>query len=174
MQRLGMMWVDRVSWVTRSRLFMPRLWRSFDTLSLMSEPTLELNETPKLEDFRAIVDGVRAFNRAQTGNEPPRPVAYFLRDDGGRIVGGVQGSLWGRSTHIDALWVDDNYRGRQFGSKLMTAIEEYAASHGHPLVYLETTSFQALPFYEGLGYEVFGELPEISQGETLFFLKKEV
>ena len=38
---------------------------------------------------------------------------------------------------------------------------------------LETASFQALPFYEGLGYRTFGELPEISEGETLFFLKKE-
>ena len=140
----------------------------------MPEPALELDEHPKPDDFRAILDGVRVFNRAQTGNEPPRPVAYFLRDEDGKIVGGVQGSLWGRSMHIDALWVDENYRGRDFGSQLMTAIEGYAASHGHPLVYLETTSFQALPFYQGLGYEVLGELPGISEGETLFFLKKEV
>jgi len=140
----------------------------------MTEPTLELDEHPKPEDFRIILDGVRAFNRVQTGNEPPRPVAYFLRDESGRIVGGVQGSLWGRSVHIDALWVDDSYRGRSFGSRLMKAMEDYAVTHGHPLAYLETTSFQALPFYEGLGYEVFGELPEISAGETLFFLMKEL
>jgi ribosomal protein S18 acetylase RimI-like enzyme len=140
----------------------------------MIEPTLELDEHPKAEDFRTILDGVRAFNRAQTGNETPRPVACFLRDESGKIVGGVQGSLWGRSMHIDALWVDDAHRGRGLGSKLMQAVEEYATAHGHPLVYLETTSFQALPFYRGLGYEVFGELPGISEGESLFFLKKEV
>jgi ribosomal protein S18 acetylase RimI-like enzyme len=140
----------------------------------MPEPALELTEHPKPEDFRAIIDGVRGFNHAQTGNEPPRPVAYFLRDDAGKIVGGVQGSLWGRSMHIDALWVHETYRGRDFGSRLMKAIEEYSASHGHPLVYLETTSFQALPFYKSLGYVVFGELPGISEGETLFFLKKDV
>ena len=139
----------------------------------MSDPILELDEHPKSEDFRLILDGVRAFNRGQTGNEPPRPVAYFLRDERGLIVGGVQGSLWGRSMHIDGLWVDDALRGRGYGSKLMRAVEDYAASHDHPLVYLETTSFQALPFYQGLGYEVFGELPGISEGVTLFFLKKE-
>jgi GNAT superfamily N-acetyltransferase len=140
----------------------------------MTEPTLELDEQPKPEDFRTILDGVRAFNRVQTGCEPPRPVAYFLRDERGQIVAGVQGSLWGRSMHVDALWVDDAYRGRGFGSRLMTAIENYAVTSGHQLIYLETTSFQALPFYQGLGYEVFGELPEISQGETLFFLMKEL
>ena len=76
--------------------------------------------------------------------------------------------------HIDALWVDEEYRGGGYGSRLMTGIEGYAAAHDHPLVYLETTSFQALPFYRKLGYDVFGELPEISEGHTLFFLRKEV
>jgi len=140
----------------------------------MTEPALELDEHPNPEDFRVILDGVRAFNRVQTGNEPPRPVAYFLRAESGRIVGGVQGSLWGRSIHIDALWVDDSYRGRSFGSRLMKAMEDYAVAHDHPLAYLETASFQALPFYQGLGYEVFGKLPDISNGETLFFLMKEL
>ena len=56
----------------------------------------------------------------------------------------------------------------------MKLVEDYAAAQEHPLVYLETASFQALPFYEGLGYQVFGELPEISPGHKLFFLKKEL
>jgi ribosomal protein S18 acetylase RimI-like enzyme len=76
--------------------------------------------------------------------------------------------------HIDALWVDDNHRGEGYGSKLMRAIEDYAAAHGYPLVYLETASFQALPFYEGLGYRIFGELPGIAQHHTLFFLSKDL
>jgi hypothetical protein len=36
--------------------------------STMTEPTLELDEHPKPGDFRIILDGVRAFNRVQTGN----------------------------------------------------------------------------------------------------------
>ncbi len=135
---------------------------------------LDLDEHPSPEDFRVILDGVRNFNRERTGNERPHAVACFLRDEQGRIIGGVQGNLWGRSLHIDAIWVDQHHRGRGFGSKLMTAIENYAAAHGHPLVYLETASFQALPFYEVLGYQIFGKLPEISAGETLFFLRKEL
>jgi GNAT superfamily N-acetyltransferase len=140
----------------------------------MPGPTLELNEHPTAEDFRLIVDGVRTFNRDRTGLEWPRPVAYFLRDADQRIIGGVQGSLWGRSVHIDALWIDEAHRGNGYGAKLMTAIEKYALAQGNPLAYLETTSFQALPFYEGLGYFVFGELPQIAAGHTLFFLRKDL
>ena len=135
---------------------------------------LEIDEHPRPEDFRQLLDGVRAFNRAQTGNEPPRQVACYVRDDAGRIIAGVQGSLWGRSMHIDVLWVDESHRGQEHGSKLMHAIENYAVTHDHPLVYLETTSFQALPFYQGLGYVVVGQLEGISAGHKLYFLKKEV
>ena len=139
----------------------------------MSELQIELDENPSIDDFRIVLDGVRKFNREHTVNELPHPVACFVRDEG-RIVGGVQGTFWGRSVHIDALWVADEHRSEGYGSKLMRTIEEYAVAHGHPLVYLETTSFQALPFYRKLGYEVFGELPEISHGHKLFFLRKEL
>ena len=135
---------------------------------------LEFDEHPSPEDFRTLVDGVRLFNRDRTGNEWPRSVAFYIRDAEQRIIAGVHGTMWGRSLHIDVLWVDEQQRGSGFGSKLMTAIEDYAAAHAHPLVYLETTSFQALPFYEGLGYRVFGELPRISEGHTLYFLMKEL
>lgn len=140
----------------------------------VTDCTFHLDENPSADDFRIVLDGVRNFNRDQTSNERPRPVAYFLRDQKGQIVGGVQGSLWGRSMHIDALWVVDKHRGQGHGSKLMQKIEAYAAVHGHSLVYLETASFQALPFYEALGYSIFGQLPEITVGETLYFLKKTV
>ena len=140
----------------------------------MKDFTLELDEHPQPEDFRIVADGVQSFNRAQTGNEPPRQVAYFLRDKELQIVGGVRGSLWGRFMHIDALWIHEAYRGRGFGSQLMKAIESYALTRGHPLIYLETASFQALPFYQGLGYSIFGELKEITVGHTLYFVKKEL
>lgn len=140
----------------------------------MSQLKLETNEQPKPEDFRVIVDGVRAFNKAMTGNERPRPVACFLRDEQDRIVAGVQGSLWGRAVHIDALWVDERYRRQGHGAALMKDLEAYAATHGYPLAYLETASFQALPFYQGLGYSIFGELPEITKGHTLYFLQKDL
>lgn len=135
---------------------------------------IEVQEHPQAADLRQLVDGVRAYNLEQTQNQRPRPVAVFLRDDTGGIVGGVQGDLWGCSMHIAALWVDDKFRGQGHGSTLMTTIEKYGVENGHPLVYLETTSFQALPFYQSLGYELFGELPEISPGHKLYFLKKEL
>jgi GNAT superfamily N-acetyltransferase len=134
--------------------------------------SLQLVEHPSDDELRRLVDGVRVFNRSIVSHQPPRAVASFLRDADGNVVGGAQGDIWGSSVHIAAMWVDESHRGKGHGSALLRAVEDYAAGQGCDLAYLETTSFQARPFYEGLGYEVFGELPGIAEGCTLFFLKK--
>jgi GNAT superfamily N-acetyltransferase len=136
--------------------------------------TLELAPHPGADELRQIVDGVRAYNQSIVGHGPPRAVACFLRDEERRIVGGAHGDLWGRALHIAAMWVDEQYRGKGHGSALLTGVEDYAASVGAKLSYLETTSFQARPFYESLGYSVFGELAGINEGITLFFLRKDL
>ena len=140
----------------------------------MEALTLQLDEHPSADELRQIVDGVRGFNRTLVGHEPPRAVACFLRDENRQIVGGAHGDLWGSSVHIAGMWVAESQRGKGYGSALLMAVENYAAERGYGLAYLETTSFQARPFYESLGYRVFGELPGIAEGCTLFFLQKEL
>ena len=135
---------------------------------------LHLDEHPSADDLRQILDGVRTYNRAASGNERPHAIASFLRDEEGRIVGGAHADLWGRSMHLAAMWVADGQRGKGYGSALLRTLEDYAATHGYVLAYLETTSFQARPFYESLGYQVFSELVGIDAGCTLFFLRKDL
>jgi GNAT superfamily N-acetyltransferase len=72
------------------------------------------------------------------------------------------------------MWVAEDQRGKGHGSALLNAVEDYAAAQGHLLAYVETTSFQARPFYERLGYRVFGELVGIDEDCTLFFLRKDL
>jgi GNAT superfamily N-acetyltransferase len=141
-------------------------------LSTEISHTLAVDENPSEEDLRYVLDSIRQFNRKVSGHERPRSVACFVRDEQGTILGGVQGDLWGSSMHISGLWVAKSERRKGHGAALMAAIENYAQDKGHRLVYLETTNFQALPFYEKLGYRMFGHLAEIAEHCTLFFLKK--
>ncbi len=140
----------------------------------VSAVILDLDEHPAADDLRQIIDGVRAFNQDIIGQGPPRAVATFLREADGQIVGGAHGELWGRSVHIAAMWVAESQRGKGHGSALLRAVEESAVKQGATLAYVETTSFQARPFYESLGYRVFGELEGIDEGCTLFFLRKDL
>jgi uncharacterized protein (DUF924 family) len=54
----------------------------------------------------------------------------------------------------------------------MQAAEDYALKRGCIAATLETTSFEARPFYEKRGYEVFATLDDYPPGHSKFFLRK--
>jgi hypothetical protein len=54
----------------------------------------------------------------------------------------------------------------------METIEQAAKERGCTYAHLDTFSFQARPFYEALGYEVFATLDEYPPGHHKYFMKK--
>lgn len=70
------------------------------------------------------------------------------------------------------LWLAEPLRGRGYGRQLLEAAEEEARTQGCRGVHLSTHSFQARPFYEKLGYQIVGEIPDHPEGYSLFFLTK--
>jgi GNAT superfamily N-acetyltransferase len=73
---------------------------------------------------------------------------------------------------VAALWVDEPHRGQGVGTQLLAEAEAEAERRGCLGVYLDTYSFQARPFYERLGYQLFGTLPDCPPGATKFYLYK--
>ena len=89
------------------------------------------------------------------------------------IIGGAIGEFdWGY-LFVDTVWVADNKRGKGHATHIMQAIEGYAHSRGIQRAYLTTTTFQARPFYEKIGYQVFGELQNHPPQHTAFYLYKD-
>ena len=129
---------------------------------------------PKDEDFEVLKLGLNAYNESITGKLSKEKVASFIEDESGKVVGGILGEIkWGWM-YVEGLWVDSTCRKGGWGSKLLIALEEFALSKGITNYRLETTSFQALGFYQKAGYSVFGELSDMPPGHTSFFLKKQV
>jgi GNAT superfamily N-acetyltransferase len=118
------------------------------------------------------MDGVDNYNIAVTRLPDYFPINFVLR--GGRcdVLGGVLGQLWGGWLHVTYLWVAEKARGAGHGTRLIQHAEAYARSRGAVAATLETHSFQARPFYERLGYEVFSTLDGYPCGHAKFFLKK--
>ncbi|MEZ4669329.1 MAG: GNAT family N-acetyltransferase [Anaerolineae bacterium] len=81
-----------------------------------------------------------------SGDHNYRPVRIFLRDEDQHLRGGILADLWGGWMHITYLWVDDDLRGRDYGTQLLQAAEGEARTHGCHHVHVETFSFQGAPF----------------------------
>src|SRR5262249_47081899 len=100
------------------------------------------------------------------------PVNFVLRGESGDVLGGVLGQIWGGWLQVTYLWVAEAARGAGYGRRLVEDAEAYARSRGAVGATVETYSFQGRPFYERLGYQVFGTLDGYPSGHVKFFLRK--
>ena len=123
-------------------------------------------------DVAAVEAGLRAFNVGYIGPPGEEPVRIFLRDRDGRAVGGLLGHIKWRWLYVAKLWVDAAHRGRGEGAALLTAAETHARARGCIGASLDTFEYQARPFYEKLGYIVFGTLEDYPPGYRQYHLAK--
>ena len=138
----------------------------------MSKPTVVFDPYASA-DLRNIVETILAnYNVAMTGQAEWYPVAFFLKDENGEVLGGLLGNIWGAWLHVRTLAVAAHARGRGFGKELMKRAELYALERGCTDAFLDTFSFQARPFYEKLGYRVFGTLENHPVGYQQYFMTK--
>lgn len=135
-------------------------------LRITSEP----HAGPEAISF--VREALARFNVAATQDSFYTPLAILLRDERGAVLGGAFGEVWGGWLELTFLWVAEPARGQGYGERLLRAAEEEAMEQGCRGVYLSTFSFQARPFYERFGYEVFGELPDYPAGHAYYFMKK--
>ena len=125
---------------------------------------IETIANPSPADLETLSQGIQSYNRrAVAGMEEVAAELKFVvlaRNDGGVIAGGLRASAFWGYLCIELLWVSESARGRGIGRQLVGQAEAFAQQHGFGHARVETTSFQARPFYEKLGYEVFGELED--------------
>jgi GNAT superfamily N-acetyltransferase len=139
----------------------------------MSETySITISDRPDPADVRAIEAGLTAFNVQYAPPENYQPLLVVVRSADNRVVGGAIGNTWWGWLRIDALWVDEAARYRGLGTRIMQTAEDEARQRGCHHVFLDTMSFQALPFYLRLGYEVFGQLDDLPVGHVRYFLQK--
>ncbi|RAU32521.1 GNAT family N-acetyltransferase [Enterobacter sp. RIT418] len=111
------------------------------------------NVTPQEKD--ELLTGLRAYNAqfldlANFSGD----VGVYVRDEQGKMLGGLIGVRKGDWLNIDFLWVSDSVRGTGVGSRIINAAEEEARRKGCRHALVDTVSFQARPFYEKQGYRL--------------------
>jgi len=125
------------------------------------------------QDMNIILEGLGQNILKHLGNiELGRSVRIFLRDGEGRTVGGIAGDIFGGWIYISLLWVDEALRNQGYGTQLLKRLEAEAVQLSCKYAHLDTYSFEAKPFYERAGYEVFARLEDYPAGHCKYFLKK--
>ena len=138
----------------------------------MTDLRITTETDPAPADAETVRAGLLAFDVARAGDQGIAPVAVFARDAEGRVVGGLLGIIMWEWLYVRNFWLPEELRGVGTGSRLLRAAEEHAAARGCRGVYLETLEYQARPFYERHGYEVYGVLEDFPPGSRKYHLRK--
>lgn len=141
----------------------------------MNNLTITVEDNPSAEDIRAVIGKILDYNNnSQKQEDVAYPLVILIRDAIGEIVGGLVGKTHWGWLFISHLWVTESLRGQGYGRELMLKAEQEAKKRYCAHAWLDTFSFQALGFYERLGYQIFGVLEDYPQEHKRYFLQKQI
>ncbi len=132
---------------------------------------LEVTASPAAEDEAFVIAQTRAYNAGFMPRDV-QPLCVFARGGDGAISGGITAATSWNYLHIAFLWVDETHRGAGLATALMAAAEAEAKARGCGHAALDTFSFQALGFYQKLGYSEIGRLDGYASGQARHYLHK--
>lgn len=137
---------------------------------------LELTTTPDDADAKALSEGIRTFNHGRIPDLESESVEVrffvFVRDATGRVCGGLRAECYWNTLHIELLWLSDDCRGSGVGMHVIAIAEARAIELGCLNAFVETTSWQAKPFYEKAGYTLVATLKDRPIGHASHYLTK--
>ena len=133
---------------------------------------IDIEPTPSSQDVSTIEQILTDYNDRHLGGQPWQNLTLVLRDADGVVLGGLRGNTGWGWLYVDTLAVHDSLRGQDWGTRLLASAEQEAIRRGCHSAYLDTFDFQALPFYQKQGYEIFGTLDRFPDDHQRFFLKK--
>lgn len=140
--------------------------RACKVIEIKEEQSLEQSEMQRIYHGLVATDPINQPRNYQ-------PLFLSLRDSDMHLIGGVLASIVWDWLAIDALWVENEFRGRGYGRQLLAKAEEIARSRGCTHSRLDTFDFQARDFYERVGYTVYAQLDGFPPGHVQFHMTKQ-
>ena len=114
----------------------------------------EYQEEPIQEDEQVLNDGISDESALKKNMEPIKPFRVFIKDTNGIVLGGASGTIFYGSLYVDMLWLKKELRGQGLGKKLMMEAEKIGRERQCTFVTLNTMDWEALSFYQKLGYQI--------------------
>lgn len=135
--------------------------------------TVDSNET----DYNQVCNNLYEYNVGATNGllkKPGKDINLYLKDDSGKVVGGLFCETWSYGLYIDVFWIADEYRNKGYGKIMIAEAERLGKELGCIFSHTCTFSYQSPEFYKRMGYEVFAVNDEYPEDIKQFFLKKKL
>lgn len=132
-----------------------------------------MNYNPNKNEIEFVNNALEKFNNMHVGPDNHLLLNIVEYDENQNVIAGILGGTYWGWLHIDILWVDENFRSKKIGSRLLIVAENEAKKRGCHSVHVDTMSWQAPEFYKKHGYELISELDNIPNGYKKFhFIKR--
>ncbi|HDK7164175.1 TPA: GNAT family N-acetyltransferase [Clostridium botulinum] len=111
-------------------------------------------------DFQFILDNDRHVSKQLIKNKLKEKEIIITKDQDNKIIGWLRYSyFWDNTPFMNMLYINENYRNKEIGKKIVEFWETEMKSKGYELVMTSTLSNeQAQHFYRKLGYKDAGSL----------------
>lgn len=133
----------------------------------------EYQKIPEEKDAMILFEGIND-EAVERGMQRMQPFGIYIKDEEERNVGGVYGYFIYGGVHIDLLWLSKELRHQGWGLKLMLETEAIARERKCKFATVNTMDWEALTFYQKLGYQIEFTREGYEKQSKMYFLRKKI
>ena len=134
---------------------------------------IEASKNPSFEDIDFLTRGIYEEAKKKRGMRPNESFCFFLKDEHGKTVGGINGFCYYGCLYIDQLFIEEAHRGHGWGKKLVKAAEDFGHEQKCRMFTVTTMDWEAREFYEELGYSHVFTISGYENDATMHLLRKD-
>lgn len=115
---------------------------------------MRIEKTETSEEIESFTEKAQQDYEKENGTVCNYTPFCFVAKEDNKIVGVIAGATFFSEVYIDELVVDKKHRGKDIGTQLIKAVEDYYKNSGFDNMNTCTNEFQAPKFYEKCGFQL--------------------
>lgn len=115
---------------------------------------MRIEKTETSEEIESFTEKAQQDYEKENGAVCNYTPFCFVAKEDNKIVGVIAGATFFSEVYIDELVVDKKHRGKDIGTQLIKAVEDYYKNSGFDNMNTCTNKFQAPKFYEKCGFQL--------------------
>lgn len=136
---------------------------------------IDIKEQTLTEELKkTIYEGFSLHAIEMTGHDEKFDSIAFVAMEGTTFAGAIVVERFWNALHVKYVYVTDHYRNQGLGSRLMQRAVAYGLEQNCPFAFVETMSFQALDFYQKMGFELNFTRSGYAHGSSFHYLSKKL